>query len=63
MGLRQVDNPPNPYVSHEMEWLEPPPVARLEVYEDSSRSILSSNDSPDLPFKWSVKPARGCQHP
>ena len=62
MGLRQVDNPPNPYVSHEMEWLEPPPVARLEVYEDSSRSILSSNDSPDLPFKWSVNPYRGCQH-
>ncbi len=62
MKLRQVDNPPNPYVSHEMEWLEPPPVARLEVYEDSSRSILSSNDSPDLPFKWSVNPYRGCQH-
>ncbi len=62
MKLRRVDNPPNPYISRETEWLEPPPVARLEVYEDSSRSILSTNDSPDLPFKWSVNPYRGCQH-
>jgi DNA repair photolyase len=62
MQLRQVDNPPNPYVSHEVEWLEPPPVARLQVFEDRSRSILSRNDSPDLPFTWSVNPYRGCQH-
>jgi len=62
MQLRQIDNPPNPYVSHEVEWLEPPPVARLQVFEDHSRSILSCNDSPDLPFKWSVNPYRGCQH-
>lgn len=62
MGLKPIDNPPNPYVSHEVEWLEPPPIARLQVFEDESRSILSCNDSPDLPFTWSVNPYRGCQH-
>jgi DNA repair photolyase len=38
------------------------PLAELEVYEDKSRSILASNDSPDVGFRWSVNPYRGCQH-
>lgn len=62
MRLRPVDNPPNPYLTEHREWLEPPPVARLEVYEETTASILSKNDSPDLPFTWSVNPYRGCQH-
>jgi DNA repair photolyase len=62
MRLRPVDNPPNPYLSQHAEWLEPPPPARIEVYEETSGSILSENDSPDLPFRWSVNPYRGCQH-
>lgn len=59
---RPIDNPPNPYHSQHAEWLEPPPLARVEVYEETSGSILSRNDSPDLPFTWSVNPYRGCQH-
>ncbi|MEK6799933.1 MAG: PA0069 family radical SAM protein [Planctomycetota bacterium] len=62
MLLRPIDNPPNPYLGEHAEWLEPPPQARLEVYEETSGSILSRNDSPDLPFTWSVNPYRGCQH-
>jgi len=62
MKLRRIDNPPNPYLSEEREWLEPPPEAKIEVYEETSGSILSKNDSPDLPFTWSVNPYRGCQH-
>ncbi len=62
MRLRRVDNPPNPYVGEHREWLEPPPRARLEIYEETSGSILSRNDSPDLPYVWSVNPYRGCQH-
>jgi len=62
MQLRRVDNPPNPYLSQHAEWLEPPPPARLEIYEETSSSLLSRNDSPDLPFTWSVNPYRGCQH-
>jgi len=60
--LRPVENPPNPYESRHAEWLEPPPPARVEVYEETSGSILSENDSPDLPFRWSANPYRGCQH-
>jgi DNA repair photolyase len=60
--LRPVSNPPNPYVSTYHEWLEPPPAARMEIYEETARSILTENDSPDLPFRWSVNPYRGCQH-
>jgi DNA repair photolyase len=29
---------------------------------DTSRSILSRNDSPDVPFTFSVNPYRGCEH-
>jgi DNA repair photolyase len=57
-----VANPPNPYLSRHAEWLEPPPSARLEIYEETSGSILTRNDSPDVPFTWSVNPYRGCQH-
>ncbi len=62
MKRRRIDNPPNPYLSEHSEWLEPPPEATVEVYEETAGSILSRNDSPDLPFVWSVNPYRGCQH-
>ncbi len=32
------------------------------VYHDKSRTILNPVDSPDLFFKWSVNPYRGCEH-
>lgn len=60
--MRRVDNPPNPYLSEHREYLGPPPAARLDVYEERARSIIAGNDSPDVPFCWSVNPYRGCQH-
>ena len=62
MKLRPVDNPPNPYLSQHAEWLEPPPLAKVEVYEEHARSVLTHNTSPDLPYSWTVNPYRGCQH-
>jgi len=62
MRLVRVDNPPNPYETTYAEWLEPPPLTRMEVYEERADRILSENDSPDLPFTFSVNPYRGCQH-
>ncbi|MBY0309444.1 MAG: PA0069 family radical SAM protein [Phycisphaerales bacterium] len=35
---------------------------RTHVYHDDSRSVLTSNDSPDIPFTWSLNPYRGCEH-
>jgi len=60
--MRRVDNPPNPYETSYREWLGPAPRAGVEIYEEVARSILSENDSPDLPFRWSINPYRGCQH-
>ena len=62
MALRLVSNPPNPYLSEAREWLEEAPPAQVEVYEERAKSILTKNDSPDIPFCWSINPYRGCQH-
>lgn len=59
---RPIANPPNPFVAAHREWLGEVPPAALQVYEETARSILSENDSPDLSFRWSVNPYRGCQH-
>lgn len=60
--MQPVTNPPNPYESRHREWLEPPPPVHVQVFEDHPREILSRNESPDLPFRWSVNPYRGCFH-
>jgi len=61
--LRPVANPPNPWATTEVEYLEgEAPNARLEVFEDHTRQILSKNTSPDVGFSWSVNPYRGCFH-
>jgi DNA repair photolyase len=58
---RPIDNPPNPWHGTHVDWIDAPP-ARLHVYHETAKSILSSNDSPDLPFRWSLNPYRGCFH-
>jgi len=60
--VKLVSNPPNPFESQYREFLEPPPSVKVQIYEDDTRSILSHNDSPDLAFRWSVNPYRGCFH-
>lgn len=35
---------------------------RIEYLSDSSRSIVSENQSPDVPFRYSLNPYRGCAH-
>jgi DNA repair photolyase len=60
--LRPVSNPPNPWNSHYGEWLEAPPPALPTVWEERVQTILSHNDSPDIHFRWSLNPYRGCAH-
>ncbi len=38
------------------------PGLDTEVTPEQARSILSHNDSPDIPFTWSLNPYRGCEH-
>jgi DNA repair photolyase len=61
--MRYVDNPPNPWLTHSVEWIGEPPAAKIEVFEETeTRSIISSNDSPDVAFDHSVNCYRGCPH-
>jgi DNA repair photolyase len=60
--MRPVDNPPNPWLSSHVEWLGEPPEQGLLVFEEDAKSIVSENDSPDLPFRWTLNPYRGCFH-
>lgn len=67
MAARPVSNPPNPWTcaaegGYEVEWLGAPPEAGVEVYEESARSIITRNESPDVPFDFGVNAYRGCQH-
>jgi DNA repair photolyase len=59
---RPVANPPNPWASTHVDYLGEPPPAALEVYEERARTIIASNESPDIPFRHSVNPYRGCFH-
>ena len=59
---RRVSNPPNPWQTVSAEWLGEPPAAELEVFEEHAKSIISENDSPDVGFRFSVNPYRGCFH-
>lgn len=62
MRPQPIANPPNPWATTEIEYLEEVPRATVELFEDGSQSILAKNDSPDLGFTWSVNPYRGCNH-
>lgn len=37
-------------------------VLPTEVYRDNSQSVVTENDSPDIPFRFSLNPYRGCEH-
>jgi len=38
------------------------PGLPTELIPDTSRTVISRNDSPDVPFDQSVNPYRGCEH-
>lgn len=56
------DNPPNRFEAAHLEWDGEAPPAELEVMEEQAKSALSENKSPDIGFRWSVNPYRGCFH-
>lgn len=61
--MRYVNNPPNPWLTNSVEWIGEPPAAKIEVYEETeTRTIISSNDSPDVAFDHSINCYRGCVH-
>lgn len=57
-----LENPHSRFERYHVEYEEGAPPAALEIHEDASQSILSENDSPDIGFRFSVNPYRGCLH-
>ncbi|WP_437202432.1 PA0069 family radical SAM protein [Planctomicrobium sp. SH664] len=49
-------------VEHDSEFLEDRQQVPTEYLPDETRSIISENDSPDISFRYSLNPYRGCQH-
>lgn len=44
------------------EYLHERENRRIEYVFDSSKSVVSENNSPDIPFRYSLNPYRGCAH-
>jgi DNA repair photolyase len=65
-------NPPNRFekvrVEEDIEHLDPadelPNEQRLPTVflPNESRRLIAENDSPDVPFRYSINPYRGCEH-
>jgi DNA repair photolyase len=62
-GRGASSNPANRFERVAVE-LEVPGPDRVptELLRDGSRSIIATNDSPDVPFSASINPYRGCEH-
>lgn len=68
-GRGTRSNPPNRFQRTRLEPLEVDllpdeerPAVPTTFYRDTSRTILARNDSPDIPFTFSLNPYRGCEH-
>ena len=69
-GRGAASNPEGRFESAKLEtfddgWereAEPEPHPATTVTEERARSIISRNDSPDIPFEQSINPYRGCEH-
>ncbi len=66
-GRGAADNPPNRFerivLERDADWdPEQDPAPKTRFYRDLSQSIISYNDSPDIPFSASLNPYRGCEH-
>lgn len=66
-GRGSLDNPVNRFEGHYTDY-DPDeetgqkPAPGTKFYRDHTKEIISTNDSPDLPFDKSINPYRGCEH-
>ncbi len=66
-GRGTASNPPNRFESISLErdedWdPEQDPAPATHFLRDLSQTVISCNESPDIPFEASVNPYRGCEH-
>ena len=50
------------YLEFDEEALHQSERPATQYFDDTSRSIISENNSPDIPFRYSLNPYRGCLH-
>ncbi len=50
------------HLEWDTEYLKERDNRQIEYISDTSKSIVSENNSPDIPFQFSVNPYRGCIH-
>ena len=50
MKKRPTWNPVNPFTGLDIEWEQPPEDSRVMVSVDDSKTIITENNSPDIPF-------------
>ena len=66
-------DPPNPFqrthvepdleqVEWDSEYLKERSDRNVQYFDDAAQSIVTENDSPDIPFRYSVNLYRGCVH-
>jgi DNA repair photolyase len=68
-GRGALGNPEGRFVQQRTEAVDdgwntdpPPDSIATEQRPERARSILTRNDSPDIPFNLSINPYRGCEH-
>lgn len=66
-GRGAAENPPNRFEPLRVVREEGPlegeeSLPQTQFFKDTSRTILTRNDSPDIPFEVSLNPYRGCEH-
>jgi DNA repair photolyase len=69
-GRGTAMNPDNRYHTHTVEAVDDgwhhdaaaEPALRTTLTVDTSRTVISYNSSPDVPFDRSINPYRGCEH-
>ncbi len=60
--MRRSGNPVNALTGRSLVPDADEGVGRVRIVEECARSIITQNKSPDIPYRWSVNPYRGCQH-
>lgn len=68
-GRGALSNPPNRFDRQHHDrvddgWYRDEPASSIATVlrPDTTRGIVSRNDSPDIPFEQSINPYRGCEH-
>lgn len=72
-GRAAQQHPPNRYLpthveqtfddlAHDDELLADGRKVPTKFLADASQSIITENNSPDVPFRWSINAYRGCEH-